>query len=650
MKNTKIGFTQKLRLMALALLAVFITGSISSVSTAAYAQSQAAAQSRNPKASLFIEQKAVRFDLQGAAQAWQLEVFNQPGDLIYSSGVVNQPTVEWAFNDQQEKPLVDGLYVYSLKFWDENNQQVSVQRGHVIINRASSSDRVWVTSNNSTGVGSASELTVVAAPDSTVAGAKTETLRTSAPSRQANDSIASAPLAAKDKGINLVGPITGDGIIGRIAKFTGANTIDDSVINENAGNIQIGTFVNEGRLNVFHNNLKGIDSRSNTAQGVYGQSFQNIGVEGVSTNNIGLSGSSAGSYGIYGTTSSAPHAAVYGTTGATNGKGVWGRANNGETSIGVFGESNSGRGVFGRSSGGTGVRGESNQGIGVRGESASGTAVSGYSIGGNGVYGNSLQNHGVQGRSTSENHAGVYGETTNGNGVGVLGQAPGGANQTSIGVYGIGGGWGTIGVASAGHGVAGYGSNFGASIYGASSGLWAGFFDGNVEVTGTLNANNLAARMDHPLDPANKYLNQSFIESSEMLSVQAGNATTDASGEAFVKLPEYFQAMNGDFRYQLTVVGQFAHAIVAQKIEGNVFKIKTDKPNVEVSWQVTGVRQDAAAKAKHKSAEELKPESERGRYLQPELFGQPAEKSIERARNSRLMERVSAAQQSQAKQ
>ena len=647
MKNTNIGFTQKFRLTALALLTVFITGS---QSAAAFAQSQAAAQSQNPKASLFIEQKAVRFDLQGAARAWQLEVFNQPGDLIYSSGVVNQSSVEWAFNDQQEKPLADGLYVYSLKFWDENNQPVSVQRGHVIINRASSADRVWVTSNNSTAVGSASELTVVAAPDSTVAGTKTETLQSSAPVRQTNDSAANAPLAAKDKGINLVAPITGEGIIGRIAKFTGANLIDESVIAENAGNVQIGTALNEGRLNVYHPNMKGIDSRSPNAQAVYGQSFNNIGVEGVSTNNIGLSGSSAGSYGIHGTTNSAPHAAVYGTTGATNGKGVWGRAHNGESGIGVFGESNFGRGVLGKSSGGTGVRGESNQGVGVRGESASGAGVSGYSNAGNGVYGNSLNNHGTQGRSTSANHAGVYGETTNGNGVGVIGQAPGGPNQTSIGVYGIGGGWGTIGVASAGHGVAGFGSNFGASIYGASGALWAGFFDGNVEITGILNANSLSARMDHPIDPANKYLNQSFVESSEMLSVQAGNATTDANGEAIVSLPEYFQAMNGDFRYQLTVVGQFAQAIVAQKIEGNVFKIKTDKPNVEVSWQVTGVRQDAAAKAARKSAEELKPESERGRYLRPELFGQPAEKSIERTHNSRLMESVNAARQSQAKQ
>ncbi|MFH1889776.1 MAG: hypothetical protein ABIJ58_02785 [Nanoarchaeota archaeon] len=36
-------------------------------------------------------------------------------------------------------------------------------------------------------------------------------------------------------------------------------------------------------------------------------------------------------------------------------------------------------------------------------------------------------------------------------------------------------------------------------------------------------------------------------------------------------------------------------AIVFKEIENNQFTIKTDKPNIKVSWQVTGVRQDAFA-------------------------------------------------------
>ncbi len=603
-----------------------------------------------PKANLIIEQKAVRFDLQGAARSWQLEVFSQPGDLIFSSGVVSQPTVEWMLADQQEKPLADGLYAYSLKFWDENNQQLSVQRGHVIVNRASNSDRIWVTSNNSTGIGSGSELTVVGSSDATVGGARLLETRASAQARATEASGNTQQL--KDSGvINAVGPINGDGTANRIAKFTAAHTIDDSVMTESGGNIQINTNLNLARLTAVHTNVRGIYGRSDSAagvwgqsisaQGVYGFSANSAGVEGSSVNGFGLSGVSTNQYGIYGTTGSASFAGMFGTTAANNGKGIWGRANNGSNAVGVFGESADGRGVYGDSQTGTGVRGETNSGSGVYG----------YGNTGRGVFGNSLLNHGVYGRSLSGEHAGVYGFNTQADGVGVLGEAQGGTNQTSIGVYGLASGWGVVGVADAGHGVAGYGSFLGASIYGASGAAWAGYFDGDVVVDGNLQVNNnLAAKADHPLDPANKYLNQSFIESPEMMSVQTGNATTDASGEAVVTLPEYFPAISGDFRYQLTVVGQFAQAIVAQKIEGNRFTIKTDKPNVEVSWQVTGLRQDVASKANRKPAEELKSEKERGFYLRPAAFGQPEEKSIEWARNPETMKRMKAQRESLTKQ
>lgn len=621
-----------------------------SLSISAFAQTSAAQQPA-PKANLIIEQKAVRFDLQGAARSWQLEVFSQPGDLIFSSGVVSQPTVEWTLADQKEKPLADGLYVYSLKFWDENNQQLSVQRGHVIVNRASSSDRIWVTSNNSTGVGSGSELTVVGSPDSTVGGARLLQTRASTGDRSTDASSNAQQL--KDIGgvINAVGPINGDGIANRIAKFTGAHTIDDSVMTELAGNIQIGGNVNLARLNVIHTNLRGVYGRSDTAagvwgqsisaQGVYGFSANSAGVEGSSVNGFGLSGVSTNQYGVYGTTGSASFAGIFGTTAANNGKGIWGRANNGSSAVGVFGESTDGRGVFGDSVNGTGVRGETNSGSGVYG----------YGNTGRGVYGNSLANHGVYGRSTSNGHAGVYGYNIQPTGVGVMGEAQGGSNQASIGVYGLAGGTGVRGESISGHGVAGYGSFLGASIYGASGAAWAGYFDGDVVVEGNLQVNNnFAARTDHPLDPANKYLNQSFIESPEMMSVQTGNITTDANGEAVVTLPEYFPAISGEFRYQLTVVGQFAQAIIAQKIEGSRFTIKTDKPNVEVSWQVTGLRQDAATKANRKPAEELKSERERGFYLRPSAFGQPEEKSIEWARNPETMKRMKTQRESLTKQ
>jgi hypothetical protein len=95
-----------------------------------------------------------------------------------------------------------------------------------------------------------------------------------------------------------------------------------------------------------------------------------------------------------------------------------------------------------------------------------------------------------------------------------------------------------------------------------------------------------------------------------------------------VVLPEWFEVLNRDFRYQLTVIGQFAQAMVSSEIANGQFSIETDKPNVKVSWQVTGIRHDAWADAHRIPVEEMKPEQERGFYLHPELFGAPPEKSI----------------------
>jgi hypothetical protein len=73
----------------------------------------------------------------------------------------------------------------------------------------------------------------------------------------------------------------------------------------------------------------------------------------------------------------------------------------------------------------------------------------------------------------------------------------------------------------------------------------------------------------------------------------------------------------------LTVIGQFAQAIVASEIGGNQFSIRTDKPNVKVSWQVTGTRQDAFANAHRIQVEVEKAPADRGHYLYPELVGAP---------------------------
>jgi hypothetical protein len=156
---------------------------------------------------------------------------------------------------------------------------------------------------------------------------------------------------------------------------------------------------------------------------------------------------------------------------------------------------------------------------------------------------------------------------------------------------------------------------------------------GNVQVGGNLQVNGQKNfQIDDPLDPANRYLYHSAVESSEMMNIYTGNVTTNEHGDATVQVPAWFEALNGDFRYQLTVIGQFAQAIVASEIRDRKFTVKTDKPNVKVSWLVTGARQDAYAKAHPLVVEQDKQADERGYYLHPELFGQPETKSINQAR------------------
>lgn len=143
-------------------------------------------------------------------------------------------------------------------------------------------------------------------------------------------------------------------------------------------------------------------------------------------------------------------------------------------------------------------------------------------------------------------------------------------------------------------------------------------FAGDLSVTGTLSKGGGTFKIDHPNDPANKYLLHSFVESPDMMNVYNGNITTDANGDAVVELPDYFESLNKDFRYQLTVMGTFAQAIIQEKVNGNTFSIKTSEPNVEVSWQVTGIRKDAWANHNRVVPETEKADWEKGYYLHPE--------------------------------
>lgn len=351
----------------------------------------------------------------------------------------------------------------------------------------------------------------------------------------------------------------------------------------------------------------GVLGQSDSGKGVAGVSLDGNGVYGWSTNTWGVRGE--GQYGgVYALSWAAGSDAVRGTNTASTG-----------ASWGVVGTSVSpdGRGVAGFNSASTGVA----EGVYGNSNSPAGRGVSGYSGATSGAA------YGVYGQNSSTN-----------NGAGVRGDSP------YLGVWGDSTGpWGIYGATSAttGSGVAGRASGEnGRSIYGYTPGTngYAGYFNGRVHVNGTLSKAGGTFKIDHPLDPENKYLYHSFVESPDMMNVYNGNAILDANGEAWVDLPAYFGALNRDYRYQLTPIGgPGPNLYIAQEVQGNRFQIAGGAPGLRVSWQVTGIRQDAYAVANPIVVEVEKPTEERGTYLHPEAFGQDRSRSVDHRIEQELM-------------
>jgi hypothetical protein len=281
-------------------------------------------------------------------------------------------------------------------------------------------------------------------------------------------------------------------------------------------------------------------------------------------------------------------------------------------------------GVFGSSA--------SISGIGVSG---SATAITGNAYG---VYGQTATTGfgaGLIGVSTAAigTAYGVFGESSGTGGNGVFGYA-GASSGSTVGVVGfVESPTGTAGrfVANAGSGLIlqGVSGSSGTNVVFSVDANGNGFLAGNLNITGNLSKGSGSFRIDHPLDPANKYLSHSFVESPDMMNIYNGVIVLDSKGEASVTLPDYFQALNSDFRYQLTAIGAPGpNLYVAEEISGNHFKVAGGKPGRKVSWQVTGVRQDAYANAHRINVEEDKPTQEKGHYLHPELFGAPQKEAI----------------------
>lgn len=235
---------------------------------------------------------------------------------------------------------------------------------------------------------------------------------------------------------------------------------------------------------------------------------------------------------------------------------------------------------------------------------------------------------------------GVTGTT----GVGIAGINGSGGDSTGTGDAGIGGvfeGGNNYENGTAGDGVWAYQGK------GGEYNGYAGLFNGDVIVAGLFEALSKDFKIDHPSDPANKYLVHSSVESSEMMNIYTGNVLTDELGIAVVTLPKWFEVLNTDFRYQLTVIGRKAQAWISQEVQDGRFIISSDATHVKVSWQITAVRQDPYAKAHPLVVEQEKNIHERGFYLTPELYGQPEEKQTEWGRHPEQMRRMKAEREAQ---
>jgi hypothetical protein len=275
------------------------------------------------------------------------------------------------------------------------------------------------------------------------------------------------------------------------------------------------------------------------------------------------------------------------------------------TTYGVYGQSNSTTGYAGY------FAGYGADSLYVANE-ASGRAIQAYSSNDTAIWGRTdMGLAGVDGRAAGSTGRGVYGYAT----------STTGANAGVYGRTASVGGRGVVGIAEATSG-----TNIG--VYGETNSAsgYAGYFADRVHVNGMLTKSSGSFKIDHPLDPANQYLYHSFVESPDMKNIYDGVATLDENGVATVTLPDWFEALNSDFRYQLTPIGAAMPDLhIARKVQGNTFQIAGGKPGMEVSWMVTGIRHDPYAEQNRIPVEEEKPAGEKGTYLYPQGYGQPVE-------------------------
>ena len=224
--------------------------------------------------------------------------------------------------------------------------------------------------------------------------------------------------------------------------------------------------------------------------------------------------------------------------------------------------------------------------------------------------------------------SGTYGVRAVGTDIGVRGAGPIGlqaigqgddssgleAEGDQYGAYGSG----FYGVYGSGElGTYGSGQQYGAYALSGDTGIFAdgnpaGYFDGDIIVTGNVERVAATSRIDHPLDPERRWLTHASVESPDRKSVYDGTVVLGDDGGATVELPAYVAPLNHDYRYQLTCIGAHAPVYVARELRNGRFRIAGGTAGLKVSWQVTGIRRDDYARANPVAVEADKTGDERG--------------------------------------
>jgi hypothetical protein len=313
-------------------------------------------------------------------------------------------------------------------------------------------------------------------------------------------------------------------------------------------------------------------SGGSSASGVGGVKFSGGNGGGASNSNGGGGGGAGGPHG---------NGAI---GGAPSGSGGNGSGGGGGADGGSAGASNSG------STGGDGGDNRNGTGGGQGGSSGNpggaGTDGGGGGGGGSGASGGDGSYETIW-TSTS-------GGSTAGPGSGGGGTKDQGANPTggTGGGYGGGGGGSGNSGGAAGNGTQGI-IVITYAIQPATTFTGNVQFSGNLSVTDSISKGSGSFVIDHPLDPKNKLLYHSFVESPDVKNVYDGVAELNENGEATITLPDYFEALNKEFRYLGTpLVDAMPNLHIKKEIKDNKFTIAGGKPYGRIFWQVTGIRHD----------------------------------------------------------